>query len=91
MLRDRYSLQYTSVPKGINLQIPVPLKYLGARLKLSGIPVNLIGGLWCTKGIKSTDIGLPIKIVGGPIKNTGVRIILSVHCQFYRSTDKFYR
>ena len=32
--------------------------------------------VWCTKGVKSTDIGPPIKIVGGPIKNTGVPIIL---------------
>ena len=31
------------------------------------------------------------KIVGGPTNNTGVPIILSVHRQFYRSTDKFYR
>ena len=62
---------------------------VGTRMRCSCLLLRYI--LWCTKGVKSTDTGRPIKYNGAPIKNTGVPIILSVHRQFYRSTDKFYR
>ena len=29
----------------------------------------LLRSLWCTKGVKSTDTGAPIKYNGAPIKN----------------------
>ena len=49
----------------------------------------------CTGIFLSVDrykiVGGPRKIIDAPIKNTGPPAILSVHRQFYRSTNKFNR